>query len=134
MKMKYFYLYYRIYFLFSRGNEGNNGAVLSSLVLSKSLFFNIMAVGGFMLKFGLIDFFIDSKFESVALIMSIFLINLLIFNRNKNYQKIYDLFSNESRRKKIIGSILILLYGFLSFGLFIISAMYTPGIGIKFAD
>lgn len=134
MKRIYSYLYYRLLFVFVKGNNEFDGAILTSLALAIILFFNIMTLGVFLRKLEFIPWFINTKFQSIALILTISFFNIFIFCRNKHYQTIYEFHKHESRRSQIIGSILIIAYGLISFGLFTVSAIYFPGRGLMFAN
>ena len=121
------YLYYKIYVIFSKNELEVVGAYISVLIISLLFFFNILSIGGVLKKTDIIPKFINTKNEAIILIVSISIVNYLLFMHKKKYLKIKTRFENESELSNIIGWLLVFLYGFLTIILMFNVPLYRPG-------
>lgn len=121
------YIYYKIYRMHSKGEDGHTAAGFAVITTSFIFFSNIFIVGAFLKKSAIIPRFIDKPIEGIVLGLLLIGVDYLMFMHNNKYQRIKERFILETKKKKILGGIAVVLYCFLSFFLLLALAAYKPG-------
>jgi hypothetical protein len=101
----YYYIYYRVYKIISQLGHYRIYLWTSYNVTLMEIY---LLIGIYM---NLVNYNRDwqiSKFFGVTIGLSIFILNELIFLRKKRYLRILEMFKNESKTSRILGSILML--------------------------
>ena len=120
------YCFYRIYHVFSKGEDSHDGAILSTLIFTILAYINILAAGTFLKKFGVISTFIASKTVGISLEIMLFIIGWLLFVIKKKYISIENQFKNESKRERTWGNFAVFLSFILSFAFILLAGFYRP--------
>jgi hypothetical protein len=109
----YYYLYYRIYSAWIK-IKGSDHAFLAMVALSLLLMLNISTL---ILYFDLLNDMIydDIRLPIILGVILVLVVNYFVFIYRNKYKKIKKLFMNETKRQKIIGSIIIITYILLTF-------------------
>ena len=125
----YEYIFYKIYNYgtqsLSWGRWGQTCAALNTItILIFILVFNLLTIENILLlngcQIGLFDHF--SSITSLLVVFAIlFIPNYFLFINNRRYNKVAIKYGNETASKKLIGTILVLLYTFGTFVLFFIT-------------
>ena len=89
--------------------KGNDNSFSAMAALTLLLGFNILAIVNVT---GLMEKYTYEQLKVPIILggISLFVINYLIFLKDKKYLEIEKIFINESKRKKQIGNIIIILY------------------------
>ena len=121
------YIFYKIFFMHSKGEDNSTAAGLAVMTTSAIFFANIFTIGAFLKKTNILPQFIHSKIQAILLMFLLVVINYFIFMYKKKYLNIKEKFDNESKHQKVIGSTIVYFYFFLSFILLLVLALYKPG-------
>ena len=121
------YIYYKLLLMHSRGEDSNTSAGLAVITISVIFFTNIFTIGAFLRKTDILPRFINNPRDGVLLMVAILIIDYFLFMYKRKYLSIKEMFVGESKRKKIIGGTLVVVYCFLSFILSLALAAYKPG-------
>jgi hypothetical protein len=119
----YHFLYNRIYALFNKGasinptNEKFDGAILSSIIFSCLLYINILTIMLILNLFLKININIG-MFYSLTIMISLMIVNLVYFLRNKKYNEISQVMIRYSKKKVKFYTTLTWIYSLMSVGLF----------------
>ena len=122
------YLYYRLWQLFTRIKTNDMPATNAMIFISGCQFFNISLIYIFLLQYSIINIHFNKRsevlFYTIPLGIIVYLINYFYLYRFRN--KLYEKYRNETKKQKVIGNILLLMYISLSFGLvFYFGPKYT---------
>jgi hypothetical protein len=126
MKKVLYYLYYRLFEMHSRGEEISLGAFLSVITTSFMFWLNIFTLAGFLNKINVLPIFFN-KDSWIIFMIVLFVVDYFFFMHKKKFEEIILMFKNESKREKIKGGLLVLLYILLSVAAFVIMVLYKPG-------
>ncbi len=111
----------------SKGEDSITAAGLAVMTISVVFFANIFTIGAFLRKANILNRFMNRPREAIFLMIVLLFINYFLFMHKKKYLNIKELFDNENRQKRIIGSTIVFLYCFISFILLLALAAYKPG-------
>src|ERR1035437_4130587 len=126
LKKAVYYIYYRIWDMHSRGEERSFAAYLAVITISILLWLNLFSFIGLLRKIDLIPVFFN-KAGSIALMVLIIIGDYFLFKYKKKYEKIIQMFKDESKNDRLKGALLVLLYVLLSVIVFVLVALYKPG-------
>jgi hypothetical protein len=126
MKRAIYYFYYRLFDMHSRGEVVSLGAFLAVITTSFIFWLNIFTISGFLRKVNILPTFFN-KTNWIAFLITLFAIDYFLFMHKKKYEKIIQMFKDETRGEKVKNSLFVLLYIFLSIAVFIIMVLYKPG-------
>ena len=121
------YVYYKIFLMHSKGEDNTTSAGLAVMTISVVFFANIFTIGAFLRKVDILPRFINKPRDGILLMVGILIINFFLFFYKKRFLVVKEKFASESKRRKIIGSTLVVIYCFLSFILLLALAAYEPG-------
>ena len=121
------YVYYKIFLMHSRSENSLTAAILAVITTSFVFFSNIFTVGAFLKKNDIIPVFIKNPIVGVLLGFCLIVLNYFLFMHKQKYLRIKERFINENKKNRILGSLCVLLYSFLSFFLLLGLALYRPG-------
>jgi len=113
MKTAYYYLYYRIYSLWKK-MPGKDHAFSAMAAQSLLFLFNFISIIGYfrIIKSSNITMY---KMPLIFFAIMVLVINYFIFIHKQRYEKIETLFIKENKKQKVIGSIIVIVYVFLTF-------------------
>jgi hypothetical protein len=126
LKKAIFYIYYRLLDMHSKGEDISFGAFLAIVTISILFWLNIFSFIGFFRKIDLIPVFFN-KTGSMALGGCLFILDYLILFHKKRYEKIIQIFKDESKHERHNRGLLVVLYVFMSVVVFILVTIYKPG-------
>ena len=121
------YVYYKIYLMHSKGEDGFTAAGFAVMTISFVYFCNLFTVGALLKKFEIIPRFINRPIEGIVFGLLLIGVDYLMFMHNNKYKRIAERFVNETQKNKRLGGIAIGIYCFLSFILGLVIAAYKPG-------
>jgi hypothetical protein len=111
----YYYLYYKIY-VFTRKLGNYEVAFSATLGITFLISLNISIP---ILKLLEVDKNIFNSLKPILFILfsSFLLINYFIFNHNNKYKKIISIYKDESKKAKIVGDFVVIIYVIITFSL-----------------
>jgi len=119
----YSILFERLYVVFHKGvsvnpsHEKQDGAVLTSMIMSIPVYYNLLSIFHLVRVFQNFDLHINSIYGAVVIVM-LMIFNLFYFLRKKKYLALCSEMANISKKKRIIYTILSWSYFLGSFILF----------------
>ncbi len=127
------YLYYRLWQLFTRIKTNDMPATNAMIFLSMCIFANVATVHILLDHFSIVKINMDSRFAvysfTVPLGLLILSINYFLLYKYRN--KLHEKYKNESKKQKILGNILLVIYIIGSFALvFYFGPKYTTHVGM----
>ncbi len=125
------YLYYRLWQFFTRIKTNDMPATNAMIFISLCQFFNFSLIYIFLLQYSIINIHFNKRSEvliyTIPLGIIVYFINY--FYLYKNRESLYVKYQNESKKRKIIGNILLIIYVVGSFSLvFYFGSKYTASI------
>jgi len=111
------YFFYKIYCWKSRQLTELDAAVLASGILSAFITMNIVTLWGLLYILKVVHFFprSDHMLFAIFTIGPILLISYFLFIYKKKYLQIFLKYSEESKKRKYIGTIIVIMYMLGSF-------------------
>jgi hypothetical protein len=109
------YFYYRIFFLFSKGEVKRDGAVLSVIIACMLVYLNLLTIIAILKMMRVIPFFILTKPSAITLMVILFIIGYFLFLKGKKYLEIEEQFKIESKKRRVTGNVVTLTYFIFSF-------------------
>lgn len=94
--------------------KGNDHAFLAMVALSLLLMFNISTI---VLYFDLLNNMVyqDLRLPIILGVILVLVVNYFVFIYRNKYKKIEKIFKNETKKQRIVGSIIIIIYTILTF-------------------
>ena len=125
------YLYYRLWYFFKKIKTNDMPATNAMIFLTIWQFLNLSLVYILLGYFSIIKIELKTKNE-IYLFVGVFYSIITIMNYfllYKKQDKLYEKYKNESKKQKLIGNILLILYIFWSFVLvFYFGSKYTNSV------
>jgi hypothetical protein len=119
----YSILFDRLYAVFHKGasinpaHEKLDGAVLTSMILSIPVFFNVLSILHLMRLYLNIDIYVNTIYGAVGMII-LMAFNLLYFLRKKKYIEVNSFVNTLTKKKRIVFTVISWVYFLGSFILF----------------
>jgi hypothetical protein len=113
----YYYTYFKLYKLVEKSNR-EVVEWASMIFFSQLLYFNIITILSY-LNFFQSDFLKHHSVIVVLLMVLLLIINYFFFINKRRYKKIINLYSGESRNRKVTGIVFVLIYAIVSIVLFL---------------
>lgn len=120
----FYYLFYKIFYMHSKGEKDFSAAFLAMLTTSAVFFLNAIFVIGFLQKNNLIPVFRITHFCAILLLLILICLSYFLFVYKNKYKNIEMRFCNENSKNKIWGGIVVFLYCIVSFLLVVFIAIY----------
>lgn len=111
-----YYIYYKYYLFFKQIND-EMPAFLAAVMMCWIFFMNIFtlyALWLFNTNGDIISSF-SNKTTGIVFVIGLLLLSYFLFLNNNRYKNIFERFNSESKKKAIVGSLMVLLFTILSF-------------------
>ncbi len=76
---------------------------------------NFFVVFGFLAKLNVIPFFYSNKYQAGFAVIACIILSIMYFLLNKRYKTIFEIYSQESKKDKLRGNIIVVSYVIVSF-------------------
>jgi hypothetical protein len=119
-------IYYRLFDMHSRGEDQITGAFLAVITISIVFWLYLFSIIVLLKKIDVIPFFLN-KTETIALGIFIIILDYFLFMHKKKYEKIIQIFKDESNNERRRRRLFALLYVLLSVVIFVLITFYKPG-------
>lgn len=110
------YLYYKLYRAALKGSLKEIPRLAGAITVGILININLLTLNGILARFDIVTFLYSTKRIAAFIALSIMILMIVYFNKNRS-KAIIDQYSSESRRQRIIGSILVIGYILLSLAL-----------------
>lgn len=125
--MKVFnYLYYKLYQAFLKSSMHDIPEFLAPVGLGGLLSSNILVVSAFLAKLDILPFLFSNKGQAGGFSILLVILTMLYY-RKKRYIKILKKYSQESKKQKLKGNMVTIIYVILSFLSIFAVALFKPG-------
>jgi len=121
------YIWYKLYRASLKSTLSKPRGLLASIVLSVILFSNIIVFNAFISKIDLFPFVFHQIKKLIPIIQIVLFAVIYLYYSGKRFLMIIKKYRVETKKHRIIGSICVIMYAFLSFLSIIIVSLYKPG-------
>lgn len=127
MKNIFNYLFYKLYQATLKGSLNDIAEYAASMYFGTLIALNFFVIVGFMAKLKLITFFFSNKYQVGLLVFICIIISAIYFLSNKRYKAIFEKYSQESKKDRIMGNTVVAIYVAISFLSIFVVAFFKSG-------
>lgn len=115
MKNIFNYLFYKLYSAHKKGSMNDIAEFAAAINFGLLIAINFFVVFGFLAKLNVIPFFYSNKYQAGFAVIACIILSIMYFLLNKRYKTIFEIYSQESKKDKLRGNIIVVSYVIVSF-------------------